>query len=154
MSHLMGLSKKSKVLSNVFLESNEVEEVEGEACRIKGFVWSVQKVVHAYRPHPAGIYLFVLLFRHEGELFRDLGNFLLFHFLRPIDKFHTRVRFCGGAVHVEAREGNSFLGNHAIFFFMLFLQDYGIWERGDKTNQGIPELNASSVGMAKVRTSS
>ncbi|OBS71205.1 hypothetical protein A6R68_00266 [Neotoma lepida] len=29
------------------------------------------------------------------------------------------------------------------------LQDYGMWERGDKTNQGIPELNASSVGMAK-----
>ncbi|XP_058297817.1 phosphorylase b kinase regulatory subunit alpha, liver isoform [Hylobates moloch] len=28
--------------------------------------------------------------------------------------------------------------------------DYGMWERGDKTNQGIPELNASSVGMAKV----
>lgn len=31
------------------------------------------------------------------------------------------------------------------------LQDYGMWERGDKTNQGIPELNASSVGMAKVQ---
>lgn len=30
------------------------------------------------------------------------------------------------------------------------LQDFGIWERGDKTNQGITELNASSVGMAKV----
>lgn len=30
------------------------------------------------------------------------------------------------------------------------LQDYGMWERGDKTNQGIPELNGSSVGMAKV----
>uniref|UniRef100_A0A8C0XS03 Phosphorylase b kinase regulatory subunit n=1 Tax=Castor canadensis TaxID=51338 RepID=A0A8C0XS03_CASCN len=28
--------------------------------------------------------------------------------------------------------------------------DFGIWERGDKTNQGISELNASSVGMAKV----
>ncbi|XP_015206864.2 phosphorylase b kinase regulatory subunit alpha, skeletal muscle isoform isoform X1 [Lepisosteus oculatus] len=27
--------------------------------------------------------------------------------------------------------------------------DYGMWERGDKTNQGIPELNASSVGLAK-----
>uniref|UniRef100_A0A914YES4 Phosphorylase b kinase regulatory subunit n=1 Tax=Panagrolaimus superbus TaxID=310955 RepID=A0A914YES4_9BILA len=27
--------------------------------------------------------------------------------------------------------------------------DYGIWERGDKTNQGICELNASSIGMAK-----
>lgn len=33
----------------------------------------------------------------------------------------------------------------------LFLpQDYGMWERGDKTNQGIPEINASSIGMAKV----
>ncbi|XP_078403305.1 phosphorylase b kinase regulatory subunit alpha, skeletal muscle isoform isoform X2 [Cetorhinus maximus] len=27
--------------------------------------------------------------------------------------------------------------------------DFGMWERGDKTNTGIPELNASSVGMAK-----
>lgn len=25
-----------------------------------------------------------------------------------------------------------------------------MWERGDKTNQGMPELNGSSVGMAKV----
>uniref|UniRef100_A0A3Q2Z8L8 Phosphorylase b kinase regulatory subunit n=1 Tax=Hippocampus comes TaxID=109280 RepID=A0A3Q2Z8L8_HIPCM len=30
-----------------------------------------------------------------------------------------------------------------------FFQDYGMWERGDKTNQGIPELNGSSVGIAK-----
>ncbi|CAL2037114.1 unnamed protein product [Caenorhabditis brenneri] len=27
--------------------------------------------------------------------------------------------------------------------------DYGVWERGDKTNQGIRELNASSIGMVK-----
>ncbi len=27
--------------------------------------------------------------------------------------------------------------------------DYGIWERGDKTNHGRPELNASSVALAK-----
>jgi phosphorylase kinase alpha/beta subunit len=27
--------------------------------------------------------------------------------------------------------------------------DYGIWERGNKANHGNPELNASSVGMAK-----
>ncbi|HMW29168.1 glycoside hydrolase family 15 protein [Plasticicumulans sp.] len=27
--------------------------------------------------------------------------------------------------------------------------DYGIWERGDKINTGDPEINASSVGMAK-----
>lgn len=29
------------------------------------------------------------------------------------------------------------------------IADYGIWERGDKTNHGLPELNASSIGMAK-----
>lgn len=27
--------------------------------------------------------------------------------------------------------------------------DYGIWERGDKSNHGLLELNASSIGMAK-----
>lgn len=27
--------------------------------------------------------------------------------------------------------------------------DFGVWERGDKTNRGMTELNASSVGMAK-----
>lgn len=27
--------------------------------------------------------------------------------------------------------------------------DYGIWERGNKINRGIAELNASSIGMAK-----
>ncbi|XP_035005225.1 phosphorylase b kinase regulatory subunit alpha, skeletal muscle isoform isoform X2 [Hippoglossus stenolepis] len=27
--------------------------------------------------------------------------------------------------------------------------DYGMWERGDKTNQGITEINVSSIGMAK-----
>lgn len=29
------------------------------------------------------------------------------------------------------------------------IPDYGIWERGNKSNHGIAELNASSVGMAK-----
>ncbi|XP_018589271.1 phosphorylase b kinase regulatory subunit alpha, skeletal muscle isoform isoform X2 [Scleropages formosus] len=29
------------------------------------------------------------------------------------------------------------------------IADYGMWERGDKTNQGIPEINASSIGIAK-----
>lgn len=29
------------------------------------------------------------------------------------------------------------------------IPDYGIWERGDKTNHGLPELNISSVGLAK-----
>ncbi len=31
----------------------------------------------------------------------------------------------------------------------MIIKDYGIWERGDKTNHGYPELNSSSVGMAK-----
>uniref|UniRef100_A0A8C5BBV4 Phosphorylase b kinase regulatory subunit n=1 Tax=Gadus morhua TaxID=8049 RepID=A0A8C5BBV4_GADMO len=34
-------------------------------------------------------------------------------------------------------------------FFSGDVKDYGMWERGDKTNQGIIELNASSIGMAK-----
>ncbi|KAI3387343.1 hypothetical protein SNEBB_003865 [Seison nebaliae] len=29
------------------------------------------------------------------------------------------------------------------------IPDYGIWERGDKTNHGLVEMNASSIGMAK-----
>jgi len=29
------------------------------------------------------------------------------------------------------------------------IPDYGIWERGNKINHGNPELNASSIGMAK-----
>ena len=28
------------------------------------------------------------------------------------------------------------------------IPDYGIWERGDKGNHGLPERNASSIGMA------
>ncbi len=31
----------------------------------------------------------------------------------------------------------------------VWCQDFGVWERGDKTNHGLPELNASSIGMAK-----
>lgn len=38
----------------------------------------------------------------------------------------------------------------SVTFSPITVQDYGMWERGDKTNQGIPELNASSIGMAKV----
>jgi len=32
---------------------------------------------------------------------------------------------------------------------LVLTQDYGVWERGDKSNHGLPELNASSIGMAK-----
>lgn len=40
-----------------------------------------------------------------------------------------------------------------MYFFFHLTQDYGIWERGDKLNHGMPELNASSIGMAKVSLS-
>ena len=40
-----------------------------------------------------------------------------------------------------------------MYFFVHLMQDYGIWERGDKLNHGMPELNASSIGMAKVSLS-
>ncbi|XP_045146156.1 phosphorylase b kinase regulatory subunit alpha, skeletal muscle isoform [Echinops telfairi] len=36
-----------------------------------------------------------------------------------------------------------------IYLVLKVFRDFGIWERGDKTNQGISELNASSIGMAK-----
>ncbi|XP_048349774.1 phosphorylase b kinase regulatory subunit alpha, liver isoform isoform X5 [Sphaerodactylus townsendi] len=44
----------------------------------------------------------------------------------------------------------SFIQNLVFYIEAAYkVADYGMWERGDKTNQGIPELNASSVGMAK-----
>nr|XP_015219276.1 PREDICTED: phosphorylase b kinase regulatory subunit alpha, liver isoform isoform X2 [Lepisosteus oculatus] len=44
----------------------------------------------------------------------------------------------------------SFIQNLVFYIEAAYkVADYGMWERGDKTNQGIPELNGSSVGMAK-----
>lgn len=34
----------------------------------------------------------------------------------------------------------------SLISYLFLLQDYGVWERGDKTNHGLPELNASSIG--------
>ena len=43
-----------------------------------------------------------------------------------------------------------YLAQRLYLIYFLVSQDYGIWERGDKLNHGMPELNASSIGMAKV----
>lgn len=44
----------------------------------------------------------------------------------------------------------SFIQNLVFYIESAYcIADYGIWERGDKTNHGLPELNASSIGMAK-----
>ncbi|XP_068210465.1 probable phosphorylase b kinase regulatory subunit alpha [Palaemon carinicauda] len=44
----------------------------------------------------------------------------------------------------------SFIQNLVFYIESAYcVPDYGVWERGDKTNHGLPELNASSIGLAK-----
>lgn len=44
----------------------------------------------------------------------------------------------------------SFIQNLVFYIESAYcIPDYGIWERGDKSNHGQTELNASSIGMAK-----
>lgn len=44
----------------------------------------------------------------------------------------------------------SFIQNLVFYIESAYcVPDYGVWERGDKSNHGLPELNASSIGMAK-----
>jgi phosphorylase kinase alpha/beta subunit len=53
----------------------------------------------------------------------------------PVVQSEAEVRFVQNLVHYVGRAYRT--------------PDYGIWERGDKTNHGRPELNASSVALAK-----
>jgi phosphorylase kinase alpha/beta subunit len=53
----------------------------------------------------------------------------------PVVQSEVEVRFVQNLVHYVGRAYRT--------------PDYGIWERGDKTNHGRPELNASSVALAK-----
>ncbi|KAL3312554.1 Phosphorylase b kinase regulatory subunit alpha [Cichlidogyrus casuarinus] len=51
---------------------------------------------------------------------------------------------------IWSTEEVSFVQNLVFYIELAYrIPDYGIWERGDKTNHGLPELNTSSVGMAK-----
>lgn len=44
----------------------------------------------------------------------------------------------------------AFIQNLVFYIELSYcVPDYGIWERGDKTNHGLPELNGSSIGLAK-----
>ncbi len=55
-----------------------------------------------------------------------------------------------GLAIVQARSEVRFVQNLVYYVARSYrTPDYGIWERGDKTNHGLPEVNASSVGMAK-----
>ena len=56
----------------------------------------------------------------------------------------------GDCAVVQSRDEVDFLQNLVHYIARAYrTPDYGIWERGDKGNHGLPERNASSIGMAK-----
>ena len=56
----------------------------------------------------------------------------------------------GGLTVVRSRHEADFVQNLVYYVARAYrIPDYGIWERGDKGNHGLPERNASSIGMAK-----
>ncbi len=51
---------------------------------------------------------------------------------------------------ISSRDEIDFIQNLVYYIERAYrIPDYGIWERGEKTNIGYVELNASSIGMAK-----
>lgn len=59
--------------------------------------------------------------------------------------------FCTGLNIIFTLDEVAFVQNLVFYIETAYrTPDYGIWERGDKTNHGLPELNSSSIGMAKV----
>ncbi|PAA86171.1 hypothetical protein BOX15_Mlig031145g1, partial [Macrostomum lignano] len=55
-----------------------------------------------------------------------------------------------GLVLIYTPEEVAFVQNLVFYLESAYtVSDYGIWERGDKTNHGLPELNSTSIGMAK-----
>jgi len=56
----------------------------------------------------------------------------------------------GGLQIIFTLEEVAFIQNLVFYIECAYATpDYGVWERGAKSNQGILELNASSIGMAK-----
>ena len=55
-----------------------------------------------------------------------------------------------GLVIVQSSHECDFIQNLAYYVARAYrVADYGIWERGDKGNHGLPERNASSIGLVK-----
>ncbi len=55
-----------------------------------------------------------------------------------------------GLVIIQTSHERDFLQNLVFYVARAYrVADYGIWERGDKGNHGLPERNASSIGMVK-----
>uniref|UniRef100_A0A8C1F7M1 Phosphorylase b kinase regulatory subunit n=2 Tax=Cyprinus carpio TaxID=7962 RepID=A0A8C1F7M1_CYPCA len=63
----------------------------------------------------------------------------------------TLAQMTASGLHIISNLDEVALIQNLVFYIEAAYKvaDYGMWERGDKTNQGIPELNGSSVGMAK-----
>ena len=56
----------------------------------------------------------------------------------------------GGCAVVQSRDEVDFLQNLVHYIARAYrTPDYGIWERGDKGNHGLPERNASSIGRTR-----
>ena len=56
----------------------------------------------------------------------------------------------GGCTVIQSRDEVDFIQNLVYYVARAYrTPDYGIWERGDKGNNGKPERNSSSIGMAK-----
>jgi phosphorylase kinase alpha/beta subunit len=56
----------------------------------------------------------------------------------------------GGLAIVQTEEEAAIVQNLIFYIGPAYrVADYGIWERGQKSNRGVREINASSVGMAK-----
>ena len=55
-----------------------------------------------------------------------------------------------GLVVIQSNHERDFLQNLVYYVARAYrVADYGIWERGDKGNHGLPERNASSIGLVK-----
>ena len=55
-----------------------------------------------------------------------------------------------GLVVVQTSHERDFVQNLVYYVARAYrVRDYGIWERGDKGNHGLPERNASSIGLVK-----
>ena len=55
-----------------------------------------------------------------------------------------------GLVVVRSSHERDFVQNLVYYVAQAYrIPDYGIWERGDKGNHGLPERNASSIGLVK-----
>jgi phosphorylase kinase alpha/beta subunit len=55
-----------------------------------------------------------------------------------------------GLVVIQSSHERDFIQNLVYYVARAYrVPDYGIWERGDKGNHGLPERNASSIGLVK-----